>query len=367
MAGLAKITFLGDMLCEREQISAAKNRSVRYGEIFDQAKHLWADSDYVVANLETPLAGREFDLAYEKMRFNAPMAFGKAIKDSGITHVSIANNHALDRGEEGLVATIRNLDSIGLDYSGAYLEKESSAGFFEKEIRGIKFAFVSCTYDFNKSQFNIGLSEDRLWRLDLLKHPAKQIDTRSYRIKSFFSGLIPRSVRGAVTSALRKETLNVALDSVHVEEFGKPEHKPFFDHIAGKIKRAKAAADVVIVLPHIGGQYAEEPGDWQKRTIDALVAAGADIVVCNHAHVPQPVERRGDALVAYCLGNFCFTPTSATTANGHADYSVLLDCWIDSASRKIARQEYVLLKTVKRADGGSAVVPTQERWLDWRC
>ena len=367
MAGLIKVTFLGDILCERPQIAAVDRVRCGYGVVFEQVKHLWADSDYVVANLETPLAGHEFKLAYEKMRFNAPVEFGVAIRDSGIGHVSIANNHALDRSEDGLLATMHNLDKIGLDYSGAYIDKESSVNFFVKEVGGLRLAFISCTYDFNKSQFNVGLPEDRLWRLDLLKHPAAQIDTMSYRIKSFLSGLIPTRIRGTITSALRHEKLSVVPDSVRAEEFGRPEHRLFFNHIIEKIKRAKKTADVVVVLPHIGGQYAESPGVWQSKTVDALVEAGANIVVCNHVHVPQPVERRGDALVAHCLGNFCFTPTIATTAHGYADYSVLLNCWVDKDSRKIAKQNYVLLKTEKRLDGVSVVVPTKEKWQGWRC
>lgn len=367
MAGLIKITFLGDMLCERPQISAVERAKSDYRLIFEQVKHLWADSDYVVGNLETPISGREYGLAYEKTRFNAPIEFGQAIKDSGISHVSIANNHALDRGEAGLLATIRNLDVIGLDHSGAYLDEALSEGFFEKEISGVKFAFLSCTYDFNKSQYDTKLPESRLWRLDLLKRPAKQIDTLSYRIKSALSGLIPKQIRGAVTSVLRRETLNVVKDSVRSDEFARPENQLFLDRITTKIKHAKAVSDIVVVLPHVGGQYAEEPGDWQKMMVDTLLAAGADIVVCNHAHIPQRIEKRGDVLIAYCLGNFCFSPTSATTANGHADYSVLLNCWIDPGSRSLVTQDYVLLKTEMRADRIAEVIPTGERWLDWRC
>ena len=367
MAELIKLTFLGDMLCEREQIAAVRRNRSSYDRIFELVKHLWSDSDYVLANLEAPLAGEEFGLTYEKMRFNAPIEFGEVIKKSGISHVSIANNHVLDRGEDGLLATIRNLDAIGLDHSGAYLDEKSSVNFFEKEICGITFAVISCTYDFNKSQFNIGLPEDRLWRLDLLKHPEAQIDTLSYRVKSFLTGFLPRCVRGAVTAAIRKEKLHKVSDSVNTDAFGKPEHQPFFDCVTRKIRMAKEKGDVVIVLPHIGGQYEEHPGDWQMRVVDALVASGADIVVSNHAHVPQYIERRGDVLVAHCLGNFCFTPTSATSAHGHADFSVLLNIWIDPTTKKIARQGYELLKTIRCADGMSIVVPTRERWLDWRC
>jgi poly-gamma-glutamate synthesis protein (capsule biosynthesis protein) len=43
---------------------------------------------------------------------------------------------------------------------------------------------------------------------------------------------------------------------------------------------------------------------------DTAFAAGADVVIGAHPHVPQPIERRGRGLVAWSLGNFVFSPGS---------------------------------------------------------
>lgn len=53
----------------------------------------------------------------------------------------------------------------------------------------------------------------------------------------------------------------------------------------------------------------EEPHDPTPRTIKALRAAadaGADLVIGNHPHWAQAVEERGNAFIAYALGNFIF-------------------------------------------------------------
>lgn len=367
MARLIKLTFLGDILCEQDQIYAITHKKSHYGVVFDQVKHLWADSDFTIGNLETPLAGKELKLAYEKMRFNAPIDFGKAIKAAGIDFVTLANNHALDRGVPGLNATISNLDKIGISHAGAYSAKEDSEEVTIKNVRDVRIAFTSCTYGVNQGLSCFSLPDDELWRVDLLKYPQTQETTKWFLVKRFITNMIPFPVKRVIRDWRKTKWLPREADSVQSEEFGKEIHELFLRRILEKIRYAKRQADLVVVLPHIGGQYVGIPGEWQKKVINAFVEAGADIIVANHAHVPQAVKKLDGVLVAYCLGNFCFTPTSATTADGHADYSILLNCWIDLDAKKLMDQDYVLLKTVKRPDGISVVVPTHERWLEWEC
>lgn len=83
--------------------------------------------------------------------------------------------------------------------------------------------------------------------------------------------------------------------------------------VLAAITAARQAADVVIVLPHWGVEYAETPSANQRRWAGELVAAGATLVIGNHPHVVQPVELFPEtgqsaprAVVAYALGNFVF-------------------------------------------------------------
>ena len=73
------------------------------------------------------------------------------------------------------------------------------------------------------------------------------------------------------------------------------------------IRRARAIADVVIVLPHWGREYSPDITYEQRRAAAAMVAAGATLVIGNHPHHVQGVETfPNGAVAAYALGNFVF-------------------------------------------------------------
>ncbi|HEY2518125.1 MAG TPA: CapA family protein [Polyangiaceae bacterium] len=60
------------------------------------------------------------------------------------------------------------------------------------------------------------------------------------------------------------------------------------------------AGDVAIAFPHWGYEFERLPRASQR----ASLPAGYDVVVGHHSHLPQPLERIGDRLVAWSLGNF---------------------------------------------------------------
>ena len=75
---MIKISFLGDIMCEPLLLKAAKiHNTYDFSRVFLNVKGLLADSDYVVGNLETPLAGEEAGLVNELFSFNAPDEFAQ--------------------------------------------------------------------------------------------------------------------------------------------------------------------------------------------------------------------------------------------------------------------------------------------------
>jgi len=73
------------------------------------------------------------------------------------------------------------------------------------------------------------------------------------------------------------------------------------------IRRAKAIADVVVVLPHWGREYTGDISFEQRQGAAAMVAAGATLIIGNHPHHVQGVETfPNGAVAAYALGNFVF-------------------------------------------------------------
>ncbi len=87
--------------------------------------------------------------------------------------------------------------------------------------------------------------------------------------------------------------------------------------VAADIATAHRLADVVIVLPHWGVEYASEPDASQRTWAAQLVAAGADLVIGNHPHIAQPVQIfPNGSIVAYALGNFVFDQGTKDTQQG---------------------------------------------------
>ncbi len=86
---------------------------------------IFADADAVVANLEGPIT--TLDAPDERvspeqpysMRFAFDPIAAQVLRNAGITHVSLANNHAGDQGIQGKEDTRANLTAAGVEYFGA--------------------------------------------------------------------------------------------------------------------------------------------------------------------------------------------------------------------------------------------------------
>lgn len=115
-----KITIVGDIMCEPPILKAAKKSDGTYdfSPMYEKVKPLFSESDYVIGNMETTLAGEEAGYTETFFSFNAPDSFGEAMKDAGFDLVTTINNHTLDRGAEGIIRTMEVLDKIGLPYTG---------------------------------------------------------------------------------------------------------------------------------------------------------------------------------------------------------------------------------------------------------
>jgi gamma-polyglutamate biosynthesis protein CapA len=76
--------------------------------------------------------------------------------------------------------------------------------------------------------------------------------------------------------------------------------------VAQSIVQASGVSDIVVASFHWGDEYEPLPNAYQRRIADLAIASGADLIVGHHPHVGQPLERVGDAWVAWSLGNFVF-------------------------------------------------------------
>lgn len=369
MKNCVRLTFVGDIMCQKEQSLAALARhgTYRYDEAFAPIRCLFEKSDYVIGNLETPLASEKHGYSTESFRFNTPESFLEALKWAGVNFVSTANNHILDRGLEGLVQTLRCLDRKGIDHSGSYLNPEDSEKIFIKDFGGFKLALLSFTYGTNSEFYGDPLSEDEQWRVDLLrKQPVlKASRTGSPTLKSLLQRWLPLRVKMALSALGGKAQRRVPefiADNVHPTEIDSQANAPFIERARTKILRAKELADVVIILPHIGGQYNPAPGEYSKWTMQWIAGLGVDAIVANHPHVPLRYEHfPSGALGAYSLGNFCFNPSDGCLVPGQfADYGIVLHLEVSKDTRKISGISFQIVKTIVESDGFAVVHPLSD-------
>ncbi len=81
------------------------------------------------------------------------------------------------------------------------------------------------------------------------------------------------------------------------------------ENLTAAIQAARQVSDVVIAMPHWGPEDVPDPNYFQTRFARVAVDAGADLVVGNHTHVVQAIQRIDGIDVFYGLGNFVFDQT----------------------------------------------------------
>jgi poly-gamma-glutamate synthesis protein (capsule biosynthesis protein) len=101
----------------------------------------------VIGNLEGTVTNFESvsrDASYqapESFRFTFDIKGVQALKDIGLSIVSLANNHIRDFGDEGIRQTIENTNKLGLHTFGD-LRKNISQRFLIQKIGDTTFAFI---------------------------------------------------------------------------------------------------------------------------------------------------------------------------------------------------------------------------------
>ncbi len=242
-----------------QMVAMRKKRG--YDFLFENVAQDLQAADITFANLETPVDHIALFSGYPK--FNSRPALLSALKKAGVHIVSVANNHIMDAGTEGLKRTLGNIESAGLVFIGAGRSKAEAAEIKYVKARDVNVAFLAYTYS----------SNERL--------PHK---------------------------ALRMPGVNVL----------RTNSEPDLAGAAAAVCRAKASADLVVVSLHWGDEYAVDPTPWQRRVASELIEAGADVILGHHPHVLQPIEshtaRDGrTGLIVFSLGNFVSSQNAGIT------------------------------------------------------
>lgn len=212
-------------------------------------------ADIAVVNLETAVTDRGVS-APKTYTFRAPARAFAALEAGGVDVASLANNHGMDYGAQGLRDSLAAGRRSTVALIGAGSSEATAYSPYRRTVHGQRIAIIGATQ----------VLDDHL------------IDAWTAR------GRQP-----GLASAKRVSRLTRA------------------------VRAARTTSDTVVVFLHWGRELVECPTTDQKRLATALVRAGADVVVGSHAHLLLGAGKLGKALVAYGLGNFVFYASKELT------------------------------------------------------
>ncbi len=226
---------------------------------FASTHHLLKSADLAVGNLESPLTNAEY-LTPSPWKFKGDTSAAAAeLGKAGFRLLALANNHALDCGQEGFFDTQHFLDQAGILHSG----------------RGDSFRLA-------------------------LPHPAGFDSGRNYPY-SLPTFIEVKGVRIGFLSFCEAYLLEISKDYG-----GNLIARADSATVVNSIRLIRNRCHLVICSFHWGQEYQEHPSAAQKKMGRLAVRSGADIVHGHHPHVLQGVEFYRGGIIAYSLGNFIF-------------------------------------------------------------
>lgn len=208
-------------------------------------------ADLFLINLECALTAhtqRWHDGEYKAFYFRADPAVINTLKIGRVSFASLANNHTLDFGVEGLLETLRVLDEAGIAHAGAGPNLEAARAPARLNAKG--------------------------WRISVVA----------------FADYPPAWAATATSPGINYTP--VSLDPKH------------FSVVESVLRAAREDADMVVFSIHWGPNMRARPPKTFRDFARAVVEAGADIFWGHSAHVVQGMETWQDKLILYDTGDF---------------------------------------------------------------
>lgn len=360
-----KLTFIGDVTCDRPLLNAAYNKNENrydFSKVFSEVKDIFKESNYVIGNFETVCAGEKNGYNSEYLIYNTPDEFVNYMSEANINCVTTANNHCLDQGIKGLIRTIEILDKNNVLHTGTYKNEQNYNDILYLDILEKKVAIISATYSTNESNTGIVLKWKNKFYVDLLR---EQTELTSSGIKGKIKFLILKCLSAKFKRKLKryifrkrlkkgKTFFTVVFDDISTGDLD----NEYLVELEKKINIAKSKADMVIICPHFGGQFNSEPGEYVKFMGDYLIEKGCDYVVGNHPHVTQNTKFLNDKLIAYSLGSFNQSISADyMCSDSMPQYSVALNFYFNNDKLMVDKITFTILKIVEDSNNMITVYP----------
>ena len=234
----AALLFAGDFFLRAGKVQ------VRTDLLDESLQARVQECSVAVLNFEGPIPGpasQPIPKAGPHLAMDAQAA--RVAKDLGFRAVTLANNHSMDYGADGLKNTLEAASAQGLETVGAGLTGVCAAKPLRVTLPGNQ-------------------------RVQILSFCEREFGT---------------SQNGSAGAAW--------LHSPDAED---------------AVRTARSESDVVIVCAHGGNELMPLPSVQRRSQLRRLIEAGADLVIGHHPHVPQGWEEWRGGTIFYSLGDFYF-------------------------------------------------------------
>ena len=235
-----KTLLLGDI--SPTKISDPLFDAMKIEELFHDTVNLFEGNVLNFVNLECAITTSEDGIEKYGPTLKCCLNTAKVMKQVGVTHCGLSNNHIFDYGKRGMKDTFEALADVGIGYTGFGNDYEDSRKNLVVEENGEKLTVIAvCEHEYSYAL------EDRM-------------------------------------------------GSRPFDEF----------HTIEDIRKAKESSDRVVVIYHGGKEHCRYPSPRLRRVCQAMARNGADVVLCQHSHCIGSYEWYDNCHILYGQGNFHF-------------------------------------------------------------
>ncbi len=246
---LRRVTIAGSgdillhMPVQRQGAVNAGGKGYDFRPMFREVKDEISAADVAICHQETPISANDVALSGYPV-FNAPTEIAAALKDAGFDGCDTASNHSIDKGLAGVVATGDVMDAAGLKHTGSFRTAEEAVdgGGVLYDAKGVSVGHLAYAYGTN------GFPLPAPWVMNINNADKMLADAKALKAKG---------------------------------------------------------AQIVVMSVHWGNEYQTAPTPDQVALAHQLLGSpDVDLILGDHVHVVQPMEKFNGKYVIYGMGNF---------------------------------------------------------------
>ncbi len=263
------IFILGDLLIY-DRISPDSNNVIS----------LLKEGDAVLGNLETTLATKGYPAAKSVILRTRDDSIIEDFKQMNLKILSLANNHTMDFGFEGLFETIQVLDKHNIAHTGAGKNLEKALKPVILQVGDLNIAFIACSSH-------------------LISHSIARDDR---------PGIVPLrfNIKVEVYGRDQQESVVQAVNIMTEAD------KEDLNNLIMVIDELRNKTDLIIASTHWNSPIQpllppRRPwGDFQCEVAHKLIDSGVDVIMGHGPHVLQGIEVYKKRFIFYSLGHFIY-------------------------------------------------------------